>query len=151
MLDAVAEPGDGSAFRRRGGCAGTRPHRSALLQARYFFAGKLPARACRSHPQNSHGHRAGALRCSMSDRIGGRLAPGVAGSRVHHHPRRRAFGLGTGNQRGTRRGDRKLQGAPETVNKAFVKETDGLEDAPDDEVEAESSAYPKGTKNYITP
>jgi transcription elongation factor GreB len=37
------------------------------------------------------------------------------------------------------------------VNKAFVKETDGLEDAPDDEVEAESSAYPKGTKNYITP
>jgi transcription elongation factor GreB len=37
------------------------------------------------------------------------------------------------------------------VNKAFVKETDGLDDAPDDEVEAESSPHPKGTKNYISP
>jgi len=37
------------------------------------------------------------------------------------------------------------------VNKAFVKETDGLDEVPDDDVEAESSAYPKGTKNYITP
>jgi transcription elongation factor GreB len=37
------------------------------------------------------------------------------------------------------------------VNKAFVKETDGLDEAPDDDVEAESNAYPKGTKNYITP
>jgi transcription elongation factor GreB len=37
------------------------------------------------------------------------------------------------------------------VNKAFVKEADGLEDAPDDDVEADSSALPKGSKNYITP
>jgi transcription elongation factor GreB len=37
------------------------------------------------------------------------------------------------------------------VNKAFVKETDGLDDALDDELEPESPGLPAGTKNYITP
>lgn len=37
------------------------------------------------------------------------------------------------------------------MNKAFVKETDGLDEAPDEDIEPESSAVPKGAKNYITP
>jgi transcription elongation factor GreB len=36
------------------------------------------------------------------------------------------------------------------VNKAFVKETDGLDDELEDD-QPESSALPKGAKNYITP
>jgi transcription elongation factor GreB len=37
------------------------------------------------------------------------------------------------------------------VNKAFVKETDGLDDALDDQLEPEVPGLPAGTKNYITP
>lgn len=37
------------------------------------------------------------------------------------------------------------------MNKAFVKETDGLDEGLDDEVEAEAPGVPLGTKNYITP
>ncbi len=37
------------------------------------------------------------------------------------------------------------------MNKAFVKESDGLDDALEDEVETESPGLPAGSKNYITP
>ena len=37
------------------------------------------------------------------------------------------------------------------MNKAFVKEADGLEEDPDEDVEAGSAAVPPGAKNYITP
>lgn len=37
------------------------------------------------------------------------------------------------------------------MNKAFVKETDGLDDAPDEDIEPEDSTIPKGVKNYVTP
>jgi transcription elongation factor GreB len=37
------------------------------------------------------------------------------------------------------------------MNKAFVKENDGLDNDADDELEPEDTSIPKGTKNYITP
>ena len=37
------------------------------------------------------------------------------------------------------------------MNKAFVKESDGLDDEADEDPEPESPTVPKGTKNYITP
>jgi transcription elongation factor GreB len=37
------------------------------------------------------------------------------------------------------------------VNKAFVKETDGLDDAPNEDIDPEPNTVPKGAKNYITP
>jgi transcription elongation factor GreB len=37
------------------------------------------------------------------------------------------------------------------VNKAFVKESDGLDEASDEDLDAEQDAIPKGAKNYITP
>lgn len=37
------------------------------------------------------------------------------------------------------------------MNKAFVKETDDLDEAADDDLEPEDEVIPKGVKNYITP